>query len=60
MHMFRGVRTYYAKEIDAVADHRDTATDACVRERRLTRSILDELIAALTFLGVILLLTLFL
>jgi hypothetical protein len=60
MHMFRGARTYYSREIDEVADHRDAAADACLRERRLTLSMLDELIAAVTFMGVILLLTLFL
>jgi hypothetical protein len=56
MHMFQGVRTYYSREIDEIADHRDTATDACVRERRPTLSILDELLAAVAFLCVVLLL----
>ena len=55
--MFRGMRTYYSKEIDEIADHRDTAADTCLRERRLALSILDELIAAVTFMGVLLLLT---
>jgi hypothetical protein len=57
MDMFRGMRTYYSKEIDEISDLRDIAADACLRERRLTLSILDELIAAVTFMGVMLLLT---
>jgi hypothetical protein len=50
------VRSHYSKEIDYVANHGGTATDAYVWERRLGLSIIDELIALVAFIGAVLLL----
>jgi hypothetical protein len=45
------VRSHYSKDIDYVANHGETATDAYVWERRLGLSVIDELITLVAFIG---------
>jgi hypothetical protein len=50
------LKSHYSKEIDYAANQGETATDAYVWERRLTLSVIDELIALAAFIGAVLLL----